>query len=130
MKRGRRADIERLVFHDVENPTIATLKSAFDIDLLRGIDNGNRSFLKMMMARRHVYEHNQGVADARYLSESGDVAWREGDLIRETQANAHQLIGLLARMAENVQEDFHEIFLLTEWPINHHRASSLRPARR
>jgi hypothetical protein len=130
MKRGRRADIERLVFHDIENPTITTLKSAFDVDLLRGIDAGDRNFLKMMMARRHVYEHNNGVADARYLAESGDVAWREGDLIRETQGNVHQLIGLLARMAQNVQEDFHEIFPLTEWPVNYHRDSQQRAGAR
>jgi hypothetical protein len=130
MKRGRRAEIERLVFHDIDNPAISILKSGFDVDLLRGVEAADHRFVKMMMERRHVYEHNHGVADARYIGQSGDTAWREGDLIRETQANAHRLIGLLARMAQNVQEDFHEIFPLTEWPVNYHRSEQERAVRR
>lgn len=84
----------------------------------------------MMMERRHLYEHNNGVADARYLRESGDTDWREGDLVRETQANAHRLLGLLVQLTTNMQEDFHEISPLTEWPVNYHRQRQERMAAR
>jgi hypothetical protein len=129
MKPGRKADLQRLVFHDVESQVIASMKSMFDIDILRGVGD-DLPFLKKMMHRRHVFEHNAGVADARYIRESGDPDAREGVLIRETQANAHRLINGLTRMAENFDADFHEIFQPTEWPINHHRDAQERSRRR
>jgi hypothetical protein len=125
MKPGRRAELERLVFHDVESATIAGIKAMFEIDILRGMAD-DVAFLKMMMQRRHIFEHNAGVADDRYVKESGDPNAREGILIRETQANAHRLIGCLARMAENFDKDFHEIFVPTQWPIDHHKAKQDR----
>lgn len=128
MKPRRKADLQRLVFHDVESQVIASMKSMFDIDMLRGVSD-DLPFLKKMMHRRHVFEHNAGVADARYIRESGDTDAREGVLIRETQANAHRLINGLTRMAENFEADFHEIFQPTEWPINHHREAQERSRR-
>jgi hypothetical protein len=71
-----------------------------------------------MMHRRHLFEHNAGVADERYVKMSGDPEARQGILVRETQANAHRLINNLTRMAQNLDSDFHEIFPPTEWPIN------------
>jgi hypothetical protein len=125
MKPGRKADLERLIFHDLDSAGVSLLKTMFEIDILRGMD-GERSFLRMMMHRRHVFEHNAGVADQRYLKESGDADIREGALIRETQANAHRLVGVLARMTENFDADFHEIFKPTDWPINYHRQRQAR----
>lgn len=118
MKPGRKARLERLLFHDLESDTISSLKPMFDVDLLRGVE---LSFVKMMLHRRHIYEHNAGVADERYVNESGDRDARTGVLIRETQANAHQLISALLRMVENFDADFHEIFYPTEWPINYYQ---------
>src|SRR6516225_9837180 len=68
MKPRRKADLQRLVFHDVESQVIASMKSMFDIDMLRGVSD-DLPFLKKMMHRRHVFEHNAGVADARYIRE-------------------------------------------------------------
>jgi hypothetical protein len=129
MKPARRAELERLVFHDPESPTIATMKSMLDVDLLRGVGD-ELPFIKMMMHRRHVFEHNAGVADERYVRLSGDADAREGILIRETQANAHRLINGLTRMAGNLDADFHEIFPPTEWPVNHHRERQERRQQR
>jgi hypothetical protein len=63
----------------------------------------------MMLARRHVYEHDGGVATPRYVSESGDAAIVEGQLIRETQENAHRLAGHLNRALRSLDADFHEV---------------------
>ena len=38
-----------------------------------------------MFARRHVFEHEAGVADRRYVERSGDTTVTEGTLIRETR---------------------------------------------
>ena len=119
MKSARLKRLERLIFHDIESTTIAEIKAAFEVDLLRGIDTQTTAFLKMMLERRHVYEHNAGVTDERYVERSGDTAWRVGDLIRETEQNAHRLLSTLTIMAQNVHDDFHEIFPLTEWPVQY-----------
>jgi hypothetical protein len=121
MKPARRAELERLLFHNIESPSIGTMKSMFDIDLLRSLSQDDLAFVKMMMHRRHIFEHNAGVADRRYVEESGDPAAREGDLIRESQANSHRLLGRLVRMFENFDSDFHEIFPPTQWPIDWHQ---------
>jgi len=120
MKPGRKTDLQRVLFHDLESTAVSSMKSMFDIDLLRGM-GAEVAFAKMMMHRRHLYTHNGGVADEKYVRESGDPNAREGVLIRETQANAHRLIGVLTRVIENIDSDFHEIFLPTEWPIRNHQ---------
>jgi hypothetical protein len=96
------------------------MKTMFDIDLLRGLKD-ELPFLKRMMHRRHIFEHNAGVADERYVRESGDPDTRVGVLIRETRANAHQLIGVLTRVVDNFDKDFHDIFPPTQWPIDYHQ---------
>ncbi len=64
----------------------------------------------MMFHRRHVFEHRAGVADSKYLVNSGDTTVKEGQAIREKKANADRLIEGLLKMARNVDEDFHNIF--------------------
>ena len=120
MKPSRKAEFEKLVFQDVDLKLIASMKPMFDIDLFRGMD-ADLIFLRKMMHRRHVFEHNAGVADERYVRESGDADAREGVLIREDQTNAHRFIAELNRAAENFDKDFHEIFLPTQWPIDYHQ---------
>jgi hypothetical protein len=120
MKPSRKVEFDRLIFHDIESATINSMKSMFGVDILRGLD-GDLPFLRMMMHRRHVFEHNGGVADERYVQKSGDTTTPQGVLIRENQTNAHGLISALARMFDNFDEDFHEIFPPTTWPIEYYR---------
>ena len=47
------------------------LKGTFDIDILRGFDPSDVAFAKLMFHRRHVYEHNGGEADGKYIADSG-----------------------------------------------------------
>ncbi|WP_146696188.1 hypothetical protein [Thioclava sp. F34-6] len=121
MKGPRKAELSRLVFHDIESPTFRRLKEFFDLDPLRGIQGADTRFIKLMMERRHVYEHNAGVIDQRYVDRSGDEEAVVGNLLREDRENAHRLISLLSRMAANLDKDFHEIFVPTSWPIEEYR---------
>lgn len=84
--------------------------------------DGDLDFLRLMMCRRHVFEHNGGVVDQLYLDQSGDADAQLGALVRENVGNVHRLIGLLNRMVENLDRDFHEIFRPTEAPIQSHEA--------
>lgn len=108
MKEARRKRAKTLLLHNIERANDFT-KAAFDIDLLRNIKK-DFEFLRRMFLRRHAFEHDGGVATRRYLDESGDTGIEEGALIRETAENAHRFIGLLLRIAETLEADFHEIF--------------------
>jgi hypothetical protein len=69
MKPGRKADLDHLIFHDVESATIAGMKAMFDIDVLKNVAD-DMAFLKMMMQRRHVF-------DTRHPSQSRLVRARQ-----------------------------------------------------
>jgi len=79
--------------------------------------DSDRKFIRKMFFRRHVYEHDGGVATARYVRESGDQDIEEGILIRETADNAHKLIGHLNRMIKTLDSDFNEFFPLEPFCI-------------
>ena len=129
MKPARRETLSRLVFHDIESETFKRLKDLFDLNPLKGIADKDVRFVRLMMERRHVFEHNAGVIDLRYVEKSGDEDAVEGNLLRENRENAHRLIGLLARMASNVDKDFHEIFTPTEWPIKYFKERRKRASK-
>ena len=129
MKAARKEALSRLVFHDIESETFKRLKNSFDLDPLKGIVDKDARFIRLMMERRHVFEHNAGVIDRRYVERSGDEDAVEGNLLRENRENAHRLIGLLARIASNVETDFHEIFTPTEWPVNYFKERQKRSSR-
>lgn len=107
MRHRRREQLQHLLFHGIDAPA-DLLKRAFDIEILRGLD-ADLGFLRMMFQRRHVYEHEAGVATRSYLAESGDTTVKEGALIRETRENAHRLAGCAVRIATNLEAGFSEI---------------------
>ena len=129
MKPARKTALERS-FHDIQGSAIKSIKEVADIDLMRDFGSADASFVKLMMHRRHVFEHLGGVADEKYVSESGDPGARVGDLLREDIENCHRLIGLLNRMIANMEADFHEIFQPTEWPVKHFQELNERRKRR
>lgn len=108
MKSSRKNELERLLFHNLEKFN-KLLETCFDINLLTGM-NSDRNFVNKMFLRRHVYEHDGGVATDRYVRESGESDIQQGDLIRETRDNVHKFIGCLNRMISTFEADFHELF--------------------
>jgi len=120
MKPARRQQLQDLLFHGLRAPA-ELLGRYFDINITKGINEAELGFLRMMFARRHVYEHNAGVATAKYLADSEDTSFEEGMLIRETAENAHRLVGNLNRMIETFSADFHEIFPPEDFCIRLHK---------
>jgi hypothetical protein len=112
MRDRRRRALQQLLFHGIDAPA-ELLARAFDIDILKGMD-ADLGFLRMMFERRHVYEHEAGVATRKYIEESGDTTITEGTLIREAPENAHKLAGCAVRIASNLEAGFHEIFPLEQ----------------
>lgn len=88
----------------------------FDIDILCDMSDQEIAFAKLMFHRRHVYEHNGGEADEKYIADSGDNV-RLKQALRETQEPAHQIAGLVLKMVGNLHNGFHEIFPPLDEPI-------------
>ena len=106
---ARRNRLEGKRFHNLSAIQLA-LRDTFDWDLFRGVNDEDRAFASLMFHRRHIYEHNGGEADQRYLEQSGDGTVRLKQLVKETRQSAHRIIGVCLRMARNVHAGFHELF--------------------
>lgn len=103
-------------FHDLEEVR-ATFKNWFDIDICAGMKEEECRFVALMFHRRHVYEHNGGEVDQKYLDESGDDTVQLKQHIHETQLGAHSLLSSLVKMARNIHGTFHELFPPIPEPI-------------
>jgi len=72
-----------------------------------------------LFLRRHVYEHNGGEVDERYIMESGDKNVRPKQRIRETSESTSRAGNLIELMGRNFKTGFDEIFPPVEEPIRH-----------
>jgi hypothetical protein len=124
MKPERRAALEAALFHNLKKAE--DLKAWFGIDLFQGLDASDEAFIRLMFHRRHVYEHNGGEVDQKYLDDSGDKTVQLKQSLREPAENVFRTTGLILRMARNLHEGFHELFPPMEIPIESHKAHQER----
>jgi hypothetical protein len=117
LRPSRKAKIERMRFLNLDSVR-AELKSVFDIDICDGLKDTEVAFASRMFHRRHVYEHNGGEADEKYIADSGDKSVRLKQALRESQQSVHQFTNLVAKMACNLHRGFHEIFPAEQERIN------------
>lgn len=106
-----------------------TFRNWFDIDVCAGMKEDECRFVSLMFHRRHVYEHNGGEVDQRYLDDSGDTTVRLKQHIHETQQDAHTLLGSLLKMARNIHSGFHELFPPIPEPIKAFEENKARMAK-
>lgn len=111
--------IENMRIHNLE-AVHREFNDTFDIDILVGLSAADTAFAKLMLHRRHVYEHNGGESDGKYIADSGDTSVREKQMLRETQETAHRIAGLVQRIETNLHRGFHEIFQPVPEPIERH----------
>ena len=119
MTPARAARFDAMRFHNLK-AVAQEMDAVFDIDLFVGLNQHDVAFAERMFHRRHVYEHNGGEVDEKYISDSGDTSVRPKQALRETQESAHRIVGLVVRMARNVHRAFHEIFPAEKDPIARH----------
>lgn len=103
-------------FHDFSE-VAGLFAEWFGIDLVRGIKTSDVEFATLMFHRRHLYEHKGGEADEKYIKESGEPGVRLKQRLRNSQEDAHRLIGILQRLASNLHAGFHELFPPAPEPI-------------
>lgn len=114
---------ERKKFHQLK-PCAEALKAHFDIDVFKNMKKDDIDFTVLMFHRRHVYEHNGGEVDDKYIKDSGDSSVRAKQVIHEDQESASRVARLVLQMTQNIHKDFHTIFLPEDMPIHFHRAQS------
>jgi hypothetical protein len=109
-----------LIFKTVADPNSflrEIFRNWFDVDVCKGMKDNECCFVGIRFFRRHVFEHNGGEVDQRYLDESGDTSVRLKQHIRETQEDGHALLGSLVKMARNIHSGFHELIPPIPGPI-------------
>lgn len=120
MKRGRKNELNKMLFHNIKRRS-EEMKNWFDIALFKGMSPDDVAFVAKMFARRHVYEHNAGEVDARYIEETGDQAVKPKQLIRETRESVLAALAAVETMTANFHSEFHEIFPPDPTPISYYR---------
>ena len=123
----RIARLTKHSFHDVDEVR-GIFRDWFDIDICAGFKDSEIAKTKLMFCRRHIYEHNGGEVDQKYLDTSGDTSVRLKQVIRETQESAHALIGSLVRMARNLHAGFHTLIEVESGPIRYFEDEKKRTA--
>lgn len=121
----RRKEWKRRLFHSLAG-TIADLRDVFDIDIAKCVTEPDISFAVLMFHRRHVYEHNGGEVDEKYIADSGDSTVRVKQVIHETRESATKLASVVLRLAQNMTDGFHAIFPPEELPIRNHAQRPVR----
>ena len=108
MRVKRKVALEKALFHNLNRAN--ELLSAFDIDLFESLKVDEVGFITRMFLRRHVYEHNGGEVDERYIMESGDTNVQSKQRIYETSESISRAINLIELMGRNLKTGFDEIF--------------------
>lgn len=116
MTEVRRKEWKKKLFHNLK-PCAEALNAVFDIDIFKGLQPSDIEFASLRFHRRHVYEHNGGEADDKYIRDSGDTSVRPKQVIRESQQNAFDITSLVMKMGKNMHEGFHDIFPPEAQPI-------------
>jgi hypothetical protein len=116
MTKGRQTRLSEHSFHNLEEVS-SIFQDWFDIDLWSGMKEDERSMVARMFHRRHVYEHNGGEVDQRYLENSGDSTVRLKQRLHENKEDAHSLLSSLVKMARNLHKGFAELLPPLEAPI-------------
>ena len=118
MRKKRRNTLERALFHSLK-PRANELLAWFDINLFEDMSSGDLAFITQIFLRRHVYEHNGGEVDERYIKESGDTSVRPKQRIHETNQSTLRAAHLIEKLGHNFNVGFHEIFPPVETPIRY-----------
>lgn len=116
MTESRRQRLLTQAFHDL-NDIRSAFRDWFDIEVCAGLKEAECRDAELKFYRRHVYEHNGGEVDQKYLEKSGDTTVRLKQHLHETQQDTHDFLSSLVKMADNIHNDFKGILPPIPEPI-------------
>ncbi len=126
LRRKRAAPLEQRSFQALKE-IVRAIDAAFAIDMFDSLSESDQVFCSLMFYRRHVYEHNGGLVDARYLEVTGDNV-RLGQALRDSSNDVQRLTELVVKMIHTLVDGFHEIFPPMEGPIKREQTRQAREA--
>jgi hypothetical protein len=100
----RREQIARLNFQDIAL-AVEQLQDWFAFDLCRGCSRGDLAFVDLMFKRRHVFTHNAGRVDEKYLTETGDTTFELNEAVVLLPEEMTRLLALVRRLGGNLIAD-------------------------
>ncbi len=127
MTKHRASRLEGQRFHNADELR-KVMRDWFDIDMANSINDVEWASIVGMFHRRHVYEHNGGEVDQKYLDSSGDTSVKLKQHIRETREGIHALLSSLVKMVRNLHNGFHELLPPLQEPIAAFEAKKARIA--
>lgn len=128
MTKRRMSRLEGQRFHNADELR-KVMHDWFDIRLADGIKDAEWASVVRMFHRRHVYEHNGGEVDQKYLEDSGDTSVKLKQHIHETREGVHDLLSSLVKMVRNLHNGFHELLPPLPGPIAAFEAKKARMAK-
>jgi len=116
MTERRKARLRSHSFHNLTELR-ETFQNWFDIEVCSDMKDDECRSVSIMFYRRHLYEHNGGEVDQKYLDNTGEKTLQVKQHIRETQQDVHELLGSLVKMARNLHTGFHQVLPPDQGPI-------------
>jgi hypothetical protein len=95
----------------------AAFLEVFGINLYKGVSDDHIALLDQLHSKRHVFEHNGGIVDRRYLEKAGDQSVRIGQRLSVDSSTVFALANTMMKCAENIHSGFHAIFPVRAEPI-------------
>jgi hypothetical protein len=97
----RQKELMKLSFQKLQTAR-DSLEHWFAIDIFKAISEIDRTFMRLMLNRRHIAVHNAGRVDAEYLEITGDTKARLHERIRLRSAEVRRIIPLINSVAANL----------------------------
>lgn len=91
ISKKRRKKIGNLNFQDIGRAN-GTLKEIYDIDFFEDVSSEDQKYLSTMFNRRHLFVHNSGVVDQRYLDRTSDMSVKLNQKIRFLPSDMERIL--------------------------------------
>lgn len=104
----RRKELKKLSFQRVIDAA-AQLKNWFAIDLLKNFHEKEKEELKTLFHKRHLFVHNSGRVDQKYLDETKDDNLKLYQTIKLYKVDIENLLAYLKRCVNNLYDDYNTI---------------------
>jgi uncharacterized Zn finger protein (UPF0148 family) len=62
------------------------------------------AILKILYQKRHIFAHNEGIVDAKYIKKSGDISYKEGQRVVVSDQDINQLLCYLEKLGFGLKE--------------------------
>jgi hypothetical protein len=98
---NRKKQIEKVNFQDIISSS-QQLTNWFAFELDAGVKNEDLTFVNLMFKRRHLFVHNAGRVDQKYLDETGDHTFELNEMVVVGADELKRLVPLVRMLGSNL----------------------------